>query len=122
MTSKKSGLSKERVKKLRKQVVADCAERAHAALVAVVGTSGAPSVEKCAEAIRNCMKYAHHKDYLDQDYFHFSEMLIHVERGKGPLGDTFTIYVPATDGYFWARKDMGRKDRQKMPRSPKQED
>lgn len=118
--AKRPSLSKDQVKRLRKHVVAETAERAHAALVATVGISRAPSVKKCAKAIRNCMKWAHHKDYLDEDYFHWEGMLIHVERGRGPLGDTFTVYVPATGGYFWARKDMGRKDRQTMPKTGRQ--
>ena len=114
----KSGLTEKRVAKMRKQAIAETSKRAHAALVATIGTSRAPSVEKCAEAIGNCMEWAHHEDYLDTDYFHWDTMLIHVERGKGLLlGDRFTIYVPATGGHFWAQEDMGRKSQQKVPKT-----
>lgn len=107
-------LPKERVKQLRRQVAKDVAGRVQAALLATMGTSRAPSRKRIAEGIRDCMKWAHHKDYVDQDYFHWDQMLIHIERGQGPIGDTFTVYVPATSGHFWAQKDMGRQNRQSL--------
>ena len=107
-------LSKKRVKQLRAHALREVAPRVRAVLLVTLGTSRAPSKKKIAEGIAQCMKWAHHPDYKDEKFMVWDQMLIHVQRGQGPIGDTFTVYVPATSGHFWAQKDMGRRNRQSL--------